>query len=213
MIPKKIHYCWFGNNEYSTLIKRCIETWNDKLPGWEFILWNEDNSPMEHPFVQKAMRDGKYAFVSDYVRCYALYTYGGVYLDTDMEVLKDIDPLRSLVAFLAPEDISGESLSCGVMGAEKNHKLYSEMLEYYGENLTYTPIPLIISRIIKNKKISISVLPRESFYPYNPFDKAQDVKQLMLSDITNETYAIHHWNFSWKLSFLENIFMRIKKLF
>lgn len=88
-IPKVIHYCWFGCGEYSSLIKKCMATWERVLPDYEFVLWNEDNFPIEkYPFAQEAYDKKKYAFTSDVARLAALYEHGGIYLDTDIEMLK-----------------------------------------------------------------------------------------------------------------------------
>lgn len=90
LIPKKIHYCWFGKKEKPELVKTCIESWKIKLSEYEIIEWNEDNFDINsNIFVKEAYECGKYAFVSDYVRVYVLYKYGGIYLDTDVEVCRE----------------------------------------------------------------------------------------------------------------------------
>ena len=89
MIPKKIHYCWFGREEKPLIVKKCIESWKNILVDYEIKEWNEDNFDINiNEFVRQAYESGKYAFVSDYVRVYALYNYGGIYMDTDVEVYK-----------------------------------------------------------------------------------------------------------------------------
>ena len=88
-IPKIIHYCWFGKNEKPNIVKKCIETWRNILSDYQIIEWNEDSFDVNsNNFVREAYESGKFAFVSDYVRVYALYNYGGIYLDTDVEVYK-----------------------------------------------------------------------------------------------------------------------------
>lgn len=92
MIPKIIHYCWFGGNEMPPLVKWCIKSWHKHLPNYTFKLWNETNFDVNSiPFVKEAYEAKKYAFVADYVRLYALYTEGGIYLDSDERVLKPLD--------------------------------------------------------------------------------------------------------------------------
>lgn len=92
MIPKKVHYCWFGRGEMPPVVKWCIKSWYKHLPDYEFKLWNEDNFDVNSvPFVKEAYEAKKYAFVADYVRLYALYTEGGIYLDSDERVLKPLD--------------------------------------------------------------------------------------------------------------------------
>lgn len=92
MLPKIIHFCWFGNRPYPTKIKKCIDSWHKFLPDYEFKLWNEENFNIDNccQYVKDAYKEQKYAFVSDYVRLYALYEYGGIYLDTDIELIKAI---------------------------------------------------------------------------------------------------------------------------
>ena len=85
MIPKIIHYCWLSNDPYPAKIQHCINSWKKKLPGYEIKLWNLQNFPLEKSeWVKQAFEAKKYAFAADYIRCYALYTYGGIYLDSDV---------------------------------------------------------------------------------------------------------------------------------
>lgn len=92
MIPKIVHYCWFGGNEMPPLVKWCMKSWKKHLPDYTFKLWNETNFDVNSvPFVKEAYEAKKYAFVADYVRLYALYTEGGIYLDSDVRVLKSLD--------------------------------------------------------------------------------------------------------------------------
>lgn len=212
MIPKIVHYCWFGENPMSPLIGECIKSWHRYLPDWEFKLWNEANSPMEHPFVKKAMEDKKYAFVADYVRCYALYNEGGVYLDTDMEIIKDITPLLNCGFFSAYEDSDTKKVSCGAIGAELNNPILKEMLSYYDTKIKYyRSMPQILGEKFLAKKFeNYIILPSSSFYPYNPFDENKLVKQLMYCHIEKETYGIHHWSYSWKFNLFQRVFNKIK---
>lgn len=214
MIPKKIHFCWFGPNQYSPMVEKCIASWNKKLIGWEIILWNEKNSPIDHPFVKKALTDKKYAFVADYVRFYALYNYGGVYLDTDIEIVKNLTPLLDNEFFSGSEDCEGQYVSAGVVGSVSGHIYLEQVLNYYDNLKKYETSPAILTKIFNNNKFSnISIYSHEYFYPYNPYDKNQKVKQLFFCDITKNTYAIHHWNFSWKRTKIQKIFDFLKNQF
>ena len=95
-IPKIIHYCWFGKNEKPDIVIKCIDSWKKILNEYEIIEWNEKNFKIDsNKFVKQAYDSKKFAFVSDYVRVYALYNYGGIYLDTDVEVFKSLDELNS----------------------------------------------------------------------------------------------------------------------
>lgn len=214
MIPKVIHYCWFGGNTMSPLIQECIKSWHRYLPEWEFILWNEENSPLDHPFVKKALKEKKYAFVADYVRSYALYNYGGVYLDTDMELIKDISPLLKNNFFAAYEDSDREKVSCGVIGCIKGCKIIKLVLDFYDfNNNFYKTMPYVLGEIYNNIcKDGDIVLEQSSFYPYNPFDPSVLVKQLMYLHITEKTYGIHHWNYSWKFTLFQRILNKIKSI-
>ena len=101
MIPKIIHFCWLSTDEYPKLIKKCIESWKVKLPDYEFILWDTNRFNVETTiWTQQAYKSKKYAFVSDYIRLLAVYKYGGIYLDTDVEVLKNFDDLLNLPYFI-----------------------------------------------------------------------------------------------------------------
>ena len=100
MIPKKIHYCWFGHGEMPKLAKKCIKSWNKYCPDYEIKEWNEDNFDIDkYPYVREAYDNRKFAFVTDVVRLYAIYTEGGIYMDTDVEVLKPLDPFLKHIAF------------------------------------------------------------------------------------------------------------------
>ena len=106
MIPKKTHYCWFGGAELPELAKRCISSWHQHMPDWEYVLWNEESFDISKAptYVQEAYAAKKFAFVSDYVRLFALEQQGGVYLDTDVEVLKSYQPLLEHCAFIGFEE-------------------------------------------------------------------------------------------------------------
>ena len=94
MIPKIIHLCWFSNDAYPKVISKCLATWDKYLKGYEIMLWNFDRFPKgKSKWVDEAFENKKYAFAADYIRAYALYNYGGIYLDSDVEVLKNLKPL------------------------------------------------------------------------------------------------------------------------
>lgn len=125
MIPKIIHYCWFGRNPYPEKVQYCIESWRKYLPDYEFKLWNEDSFDINtSAFVREAYENQRYAFVSDYVRVFALYTQGGIYLDTDIEVKKDFKDLLDNKLLLGTDD-SGALTA--FMAAEKNHPYFGEL--------------------------------------------------------------------------------------
>ena len=101
MIPKIIHFCWLSGEPYPPLIEHCINSWREKLPGYQFVLWDKAKADgIASEWVQEAYRNRKYAFAADYIRCYALYHFGGIYLDADVEVLKNMDELLVCKSFL-----------------------------------------------------------------------------------------------------------------
>ena len=211
MIPKKIHFCWFGPNEYSPLVEKCMSSWHKKLEGWEICLWNEENSPINHPFIIQALKDKRYAFVADYVRFYVLYHHGGIYLDTDIELVKALDPLLENDFFAGFEDIKKGYIGTGIIGSIAGHVYLERVLTYYDTLKKYETSPSVLTRIYKENHIdNVCLYPYDYFFPYNPYDTEQKVKQLFYSDISFNTYAIHHWNYSWKKTKFQKILEFIK---
>ena len=130
MIPKIIHYVWVGGKEKPKDIVRCMKTWNKHLKGYKVIEWNESNFDIEkHPFVKAAYQAKKWAYVSDYIRAYAIYTYGGIYLDTDILLLDNFDKFLGHNAFVGFEN--PQYPFTAVFGAEAGHPLIEDMLDYY----------------------------------------------------------------------------------
>lgn len=199
-IPKKIHYCWFGGSELPPLVEKCISTWESKLSDWEIIRWDESNSYLDNEYVKKALDKKQYAFAADYMRFRALYEHGGVYLDTDIEVIKSFNELCEHDAFASPENLDGVMINVAVLGAKKSHPLIKDVIDYYDKLPDdFKIVPGVFTSILNSSEHKISILPRESFYPYNPYDVNQKVKQLFFCDITQNTYAIHHWMSSWEI--------------
>ena len=130
MIPKTIHYCWFGRGKKNELALKCIESWHKVLPDYKIKEWNEDNFDVTlYPYAKEALESRKYAFVTDVVRLYALYTEGGVYLDTDVEVLKTFDPFLHHHMFSGFEN--NGFVPTGMMAAEKGSKWAKDLLDEY----------------------------------------------------------------------------------
>lgn len=130
MIPKKIHYVWVGKNPKSKIIQECIATWHKKLPDYEIIEWNEDNFDMhENLYIEQAYQAKKWAFVSDYVRAKVIFEQGGIYLDTDVRVIDNLDSLLKNQAFIGFEN--NDYLSAAIFGAEKGHPFMQSILDYY----------------------------------------------------------------------------------
>ena len=132
MIPQTIHYCWFGHGEMPQLAKDCISSWHRYLPEWRYKLWNEDDFDVNSvPYTKEAYEAKKYAFVSDYVRLYALDKEGGVYLDVDFEVYKPFDDLLHWNAFAGFEGSKYAPLMMGVIASRPKGVWVKEQLDHY----------------------------------------------------------------------------------
>jgi mannosyltransferase OCH1-like enzyme len=137
MIPKIIHLRWFSGEEYPKMIKRCLKSWKRHLPDYQIRLWDANSFDFNSiPYVKEAWEARKWAFVSDYLRLYCLYTEGGIYLDSDVEVLKSFDQYLDNQMFIGTEPyiINNEvkyDLEAAIMGAEAGHPFIKECMEYY----------------------------------------------------------------------------------
>lgn len=162
MIPKVIHYCWFGRNPLPKMAIKCIASWKKYLPEYEIKEWNEDNFDVNIiPYTKDAYADGKYAFVSDYARFWILYHYGGVYFDTDVEVIKSMDDIIERGPFMGleiPEE--GCQINPGLgLACESGNPIYTTILEGFakldyhlpdGSRNPYSMIPMVTD-IMKSK--------------------------------------------------------------
>lgn len=208
MIPKKIHYCWFGRGQMPELAIKCIDSWKKHLPNYEIIEWNEDNFDINsNKYVKEAYEAKKYAFVSDYVRLYALYNHGGIYMDTDIEVLQPLDKFLEHKLFMGNE--REDIIQTGLIGSEKEMEIIKDMMYYYSDKrfilengrLNTLPNPKIITPIIIRRydwkeKDELQVLEKDVvIYPIEYFcAKSFETGQL---HITNNTYTVHHFSGSW----------------
>lgn len=213
MIPKTIHYCWFGPNDIPALNIKCMDSWS-KLNGYEFRLWNEDNIPRDISLIHSLLARKQWAFVSDLVRLYALYEFGGIYLDTDVEVIKPFDELLDQTCFIAEE--SEGKFNNAVMGATKGHPFVYECMEFTVKTFNSGKLlysPEIVTEVLSHTQADVTRYPSHYFYPYNPFSNSA-VKQLLYVDISDDTYAIHHWANSWKdsltiVDYFKRLIMRL----
>ena len=207
MIPKKIHYCWFGRGEMPELALKCIESWHKYMPDYEYKLWNEDNFDINsNQYVKEAYEARKFAFVTDYVRLYALFTEGGIYMDTDVEVLKPYDDLLDLTGFTGYEGSKYQPPVTGTMASVAGGEWVKEQLSVYEglhfikEDGSYDTMTntVRISNIMKaggfiqdGKKRQYKdmfIFPSEFFCP------RQTTGEFFL---TENTYCDHHFMGSW----------------
>ena len=132
MIPKIVHYCWFGESDLPQLAEDCMDSWKRYMPGWEYRCWNETTFDVNsHPYTKEAYEVGMFAFVSDYVRLVALEREGGIYLDVDFEVYKPFDDLLAYGAFAGFEGSKHKPVMMGVCGSVPHGAWVTEMLDLY----------------------------------------------------------------------------------
>ena len=207
MIPKIIHYCWFGRGEKPELAKKCIASWRKSCPDFEIREWNEGNCDyLSIPFMAEAYAAKKYAFVSDVMRLIVLEQYGGVYFDTDVEVLRDISPLLDDEGFIGFEN--DQFVNSGqVMAAKAHHPVIQEMIEEYKKlhftNADGTATPVGCPRLntdvmerfglIRNgrEQVVAGIHVYSADY-FNPMDSTTGKLTK-----TENTYSIHWYSMSW----------------
>ncbi|MDR3356280.1 MAG: glycosyl transferase [Spirochaetaceae bacterium] len=210
MIPKIIHYCWLSNDTIPEDYRRCMATWNIKLPDWEFMLWDTKRFDINSVlWVKQAFEAELYAVAADYIRLYATYTHGGIYLDVDMEVVKPLDCLLQADLLLAYENHISRNIEAGCFGAVKGHPYIKKCMEYIESTPLFDPSlqakilnlprserhefinPLVMPEIMKN--IAEKFLDKDNFYFY-PCDFFT-AKNVLTGNIeaTENTFTIHHF--------------------
>lgn len=206
MIPKVIHYCWFGRGEKNPLTQSCIASWKRILPGYRIVEWNEDCFDVNSTrWTQQAYAAKKWAFVSDYVRLYALFTEGGLYFDTDVEALRPFDTLLDTGLLLGFE--SRDMPTTAVIGAEAGNPLLGEMLASYEEkdfvrpdgSYEMLPNPYLLGPYLQ--KLGIRMNGREQvgagyhIYPALAFSPNNFTR--IWEKPSSKSYTIHHFDQSW----------------
>ena len=201
MIPKKIHYIWFGKGEKNDRIKHCIESWKKYLPDYEIIEWNEENFDINYnDFTKKAYEEKKWAYVADVARLYILYNEGGIYMDTDVEVYKPFDDLLDNEGIIGFEDI--HYLSTGTIGCEKNNPIMKYLLDFYN-CIDFTPYSFW-KDYITNQETSPCILT--NLFSLLGLDRdrneEQHIKHFTIYPrcyfhTKDEGYTYHSWNGSW----------------
>lgn len=212
-IPKIIHYCWFGGNPLPDSAKQCIDSWKKYCPDYEIKRWDESNFDIYCcRYVREAYQEKKWAFVSDYARMDILYRYGGVYLDTDVEIIKNLDSIIEKGPFMGMERDFETNGNCVVntglgIACYKEHILYKKILEYYNQltfinqdgSLNQTTVVDHVTNILREyglkDKPGIQIIQDIYIYPKDYF-----CPKLMNTDIikiTENTHTIHHFDSSW----------------
>ena len=236
MIPKTIHYCWFGRGEKPNLAKRCITSWQKNCPDYEIIEWNEDNFDINYnEYTKHCYLNKKYAFLSDYVRLLVIEKYGGIYFDTDVEVIRNMDDLMERGSWMAvekhnitPEDADMVALGLG-FAVEPHNPIIKEIMSYY-ENTHYifpnghkeqiTIVPITTNIL---KKYGLKHYVKEpcfcgniTVYPWDYFCPQEFLSSKL--EVTKNTYTIHHYSATWmskrdKLNVrIGYLILRIKRL-
>lgn len=214
MIPKTIHYCWFGGSPLPKSALKCIQSWKKHFPDYEIKEWNESNYDVHKiPYISEAYEAKKYAFVSDYARFDIIYNHGGIYFDTDVEVIKPFDDILDSGAFFGCETDGGD-VQCRIavapglgIGAPAGLDIYKEILDYYGKlvfanadgTLNTQTVVAHTTSILKNHGLNeyrgiqtlenITIYPKEYFNPLN--------NNTGKIDKTGNTHSIHHYSMTW----------------
>lgn len=232
MIPKVIHYCWFGGNPLPNSAQKCIVSWRKYLPDYEIKEWNESNFDVNIiPYTAEAYKAKKYAFVSDYARFWILYKYGGLYFDTDVEVIKNMDDIIAKGPFMGCENeakAGATPAQLGVapglgLGVNPGLGLYGEILNWYNTHHFITWTGVIEKNVVditteilnKNgieildegvlKSSGILIYPKEYFCPKDYITGEMN--------ITDKTKSIHHYSATWvgnKRTFVDKVIKRLK---
>ncbi|MCI8587344.1 MAG: glycosyltransferase [Clostridia bacterium] len=209
MIPKKVHYIWLGGKPKDKLTEICLLTWKDKMPEYEFIEWNETNLDLEkisqeNEYFAECRKRNLYAFMADYLRIKILYEQGGIYIDTDVQAIKSLNPLLDRNLILGYEectiDVVKKQIGTGFIAAERGHWFIEKIYNFYKNEIMNSEmfiIPVIMTdtynKLNKEEKEKIEILPKEYFSPYD----SGGGKLFSIELITKNTYAIHWFSYSW----------------
>ena len=207
MIPKKIHYCWLSADPLPELAQKCLSSWKQFLPDYEIVLWDLNKFDINStPWTKESFESKKYAFAADYIRLYALYTEGGIYLDSDVEVIQSFNNFLNCESFIGFE--SSGDIEPAVLGAEKGSAWIGKSLKYYQNrhfvnskgNYDTKPLPIVLEQFLNLKNIDKKNITKSNnicFYPAEYFSpKNFHTKKI---EITPFTVSIHHFDGSQQL--------------
>lgn len=203
MIPKIIHYCWLSNDPIPPKLQACMESWKEMLPEYKFVLWDTQRFDVNStPWVSEAFNVRKYAFAADYIRLYAVYHYGGIYLDMDVEVVKPFSNELLAGNYLVGYESSDYTIGieAGIFGGEQGAEWLGDCLKYYEDrhfiksdgSFDTLPLPRIIWKVLKEKYIDTKMInPLSPDYLTAKCCDNGKIKK------TSNTYTIHHFEGSW----------------
>lgn len=204
MIPKIIHYCWFGRGEKPKLAKKCIASWKKYMPDYEIIEWNEDNFDVNYnAYTKMCYEQKKYAFLTDYIRLLVVEERGGIYFDTDVEVLESFNPLTQHEAFFGFENDSTVATGLG-FGSVSHHPILQQMIEEYDGLLDgehgVIGCPILNTQALQKfglqKNGKEQTLPGDAvIYPTDFFNPRNSLTGELA--ISGNTYSIHWYSASW----------------
>lgn len=209
MIPKKIHYCWFGGKQLPLEAKKCIDSWKKYCPDYEIVEWNEKNYNInKNEYTKTTYNNKKWAFLTDYVRLDVIYNEGGIYLDTDVELLKPLDDLLDCECYMGMEQPGTVATGLG-FGAVKHNKFIKKNKEFYEKIENFMNKDNGFKNVIC-VKITTNLLEQQGLRKENTLQIIDDVIVYPTDyfcplkmgtnklKITNNTYSIHHYTASWK---------------
>ena len=215
MVPKKIHYVWLGGKPKNKLTEICINSWRRVLPDYEIIEWSESNLDIEklcrkNKFFACCFKLKLWAFMSDYIRLMVLYNEGGIYLDTDVEVIKKFDNLLTKNVFMGYE-YNGH-IGTGTIGAEKNNELIARLLRFYDKeiwNADFVNNPTIFTYIKENEP---AIFSQCELYPQNYFSPYIPGKNYTTAVETEDSYSVHWYTQNWNMSRRGYVFIYTKHI-
>ena len=213
MIPKIIHLCWMSGDPFPSDIQKCIDSWKRILPDYEIWLWDTKRFDLSTSvWVTEAYNKKKYAFCADYIRMYALFNYGGVYLDSDVEVLRSFNDLLTLPYFIGYE--SKQYFEAAVIGAEKGNPFIGDVLAYYKDrhfvkengSLDIQIMPEVMMNVTNSKWKRVLINEISDFindptiinvFPYDWFSPIDSTGKRYVLRVSKNTYCIHHFASAW----------------
>ena len=215
MIPKIIHYVWLGGQPKPALVNICLLSWREKNPDYTIVEWNETNLDLEkltreNRFFAECRKRHLWAYMADYIRLNVLYETGGIYMDTDVLLLKGLDKFLEDGAFVGVENCRND-IGCAIMGFTKGNEFIKSVLEFYREDIwryNIWTIPQVMTYVYEKSATvpDLRLYDREYFYPY-PYNEVFDAACL-----TENSYAIHWWAASWNKTVGPYMFLTTKHI-